>query len=89
MAAMNRVALFISIAAAGIVGFLVSSATQARDDNAAPRYGDLGLPSNCRALVQENINGYRSKKFTAEEAFGSIERNCGVVGGLWKNMRRD
>ncbi|WP_375738284.1 hypothetical protein [Pseudomonas boanensis] len=54
-----------------------------RDPNGSPRYGSLGLPANCRALIHANIDGWRSKDFDALEALGSIERNCGVVGSLW------
>jgi hypothetical protein len=52
--------------------------------NRAPRYGDgSGLPANCRALIQANIDGARAGRFSHEEALRSIERNCGVAGSLW------
>lgn len=57
------------------------------DDNAKPEYGASGLPINCRAYVQEAVNGYRSKRYTADEAMNGLERNCGVAGHAWKNMR--
>ena len=64
------------------------SACSLPDDNDAPVYGkEFGLPVNCRAYVQVSIDGYRSKKFTAEEAFAGLERNCGANGHAWKNNR--
>src|SRR5690606_19086933 len=54
------------------------------DPNAAPTYGETtGLPKNCRAIVQANIDGYRSGQFTADEAMNSLERNCGADGYSW------
>ncbi|MGO1061533.1 kynureninase [Acinetobacter lwoffii] len=53
--------------------------------NSKPTYGDYGLPKNCRALIQANIDGWRSKQYTAEEAMNSIERNCGANGKNWDN----
>jgi hypothetical protein len=53
------------------------------DPNAKASYGDTGLPKNCRAIVQANIDGYRSGQSTAEEAMGSLERNCGANGYSW------
>jgi hypothetical protein len=58
-----------------------------QDDNAKPVYADSGLPLNCRAYIQTAINGYRSKQYTADETINGIERNCGVGGYSWKNMR--
>lgn len=48
------------------------------------QYGDLGLPSNCRALIAGNLEGWRTQAYTAEEALGSIARNCDEHGPLWK-----
>ena len=53
------------------------------DPNSVPRVGPSGLPSNCRAFVQYAIDEYRAGKYSADETFNSIERNCGVVGHLW------
>ena len=54
------------------------------DPNAAPEYGQTsGLPKNCRAIVQANVDGYRSGAYTAEEAMNSLERNCGASGYSW------
>lgn len=56
----------------------------AGDPNAAPLYGESsGLPKNCRAIVQSNIDGYRSGAYTADEAMASLERNCGLNGHSW------
>lgn len=54
------------------------------DPNREPTYGEkTGLPKNCRAIVQANIDGYRSGEFTADEAMASLERNCGANGYSW------
>lgn len=53
------------------------------DPNARPVYGDTGLPKNCRAIIKENIEGWRYKNFTADEALESIDRNCGEHGYSW------
>lgn len=58
------------------------------DDNDKAKYGDeLGLPVNCRAYVQAVVDGYRSRKYTAEESINGLERNCGLNGAAWKNNR--
>lgn len=55
-----------------------------QDPNAKPEYGeDTGLPKNCRAIVQANIDGYRSQQYTADEVMDSLERNCGANGHSW------
>lgn len=54
------------------------------DPNSEPRYGEkTGLPKNCRAIVQANIDGWRSGEHTAEAAMSSLERNCGANGYSW------
>jgi len=58
------------------------------DDNDKPEYGPTGFASNCRAYIQEAVNGYRSRQYTADEAMNGIERNCGAAGQSWKNMRK-
>lgn len=58
-----------------------------QDDNAKPVYGETGLPVNCRAYIQTAVDGYRAKRYTADETMAGIERNCGVAGSSWKNMR--
>lgn len=58
------------------------------DDNATPVYGkDSGLPVNCRAFVQFAINEYRAGKYTADDTFSALERNCGVNGHSWKSNK--
>lgn len=58
------------------------------DDNSKPLYAkDTGLPVNCRAYVQLVIDEYRSGKYSADESFNGLERNCGVNGYSWKNTR--
>lgn len=53
-------------------------------NNSKPLYGDeTGLPKNCRAIVQANIDSYRSREYTADEVMASLERNCGVNGYSW------
>ena len=53
------------------------------DPNSKATYGDTGLPKNCRAIVQANIDSYRAKEFTADEVMSSLERNCGENGYSW------
>jgi hypothetical protein len=53
------------------------------DPNAKPIYGERGLPKNCRAIVQTNIDAYRAKQYTADEVMDSLERNCGTNGHSW------
>lgn len=58
------------------------------DDNSKPVYGEtFGLPVNCRAFVQASIDGYREKRFTADEAMAGLERNCGINGHAWIDNR--
>jgi hypothetical protein len=53
------------------------------DPNAKAEYGDSGLPKNCRAYVQTAIDGYKAKRYTADEAMAGLERNCGGHGSSW------
>lgn len=56
------------------------------DPNSEPKFGaDYGLPANCRAFVQYAIDSYREKKYTADQTFNSLERNCGIAGALWSH----
>jgi hypothetical protein len=58
------------------------------DDNDASVYGkESGLPVNCRAFVQFAINEYRAGKYSANDTFSALERNCGANGWSWKNVR--
>lgn len=71
----------LALAAAFWLGLLASP-----DDNDQPVYGKFG-PINCRAYVDVSIAGYRSKRYTADEAMAGLERNCGAAGQSWKNRR--
>lgn len=52
--------------------------------NQRAEYGETtGLPKNCRAIVQANIDGYRAGTYTADEIISSLERNCGAHGYAW------
>jgi len=53
------------------------------DPNAAPRYGQSGLPENCRAYVQYAIDAWRAGEYSAEDTFAGLERNCGHSGHAW------
>ena len=53
------------------------------NNNNAPIYGSSGAPSNCRAIITENIRGWRSGQYSAEDALHSIDRNCGEHGYSW------
>ena len=53
------------------------------DSNSKPMYGDTGLPKNCRALIQANIDGWKSGKYSCDDAMDSMERNCGTYGYIW------
>lgn len=65
------------------------------DPNSKPTYGESGLPKNCRALVQANIDMYKSldKSHENYEEFlveldgimNSLERNCGTNGHAWQD----
>ncbi len=46
------------------------------DQNATVLYWESGFPKNCRAIIKENINGFKNGEFTAEEIINSIDRNC-------------
>lgn len=59
------------------------------DDNARSVYGkESGLAVNCRAYVQVVIDGYRTRKYSAEDSFTGLERNCGTNGNAWKDNRK-
>lgn len=54
------------------------------DPNSKPEFGkESGLPKNCRAIVQANIDEYRAGLHTAEAVMSSLERNCGANGHSW------
>lgn len=83
---LSYIPTLVFIGAAFALGVTIGHANN-RDDNAAPEYGQTGLPKNCRAYVQTAINEYRNKVHTIDEAMNGIERNCGVAGHTWKNLR--
>lgn len=67
-----------------LIALVLLLAGCAQDPNAKPVYAeDSGLPKNCRAIVQANIDGYRSRQYTADEVMSSLERNCGASGHAW------
>lgn len=62
---------------------LAIAGCQLGDPNSEPVYGKTGLPVNCRAYVQASIDGYRDRRYTADEAMNGLERNCGLHGASW------
>jgi hypothetical protein len=67
-----------------IVGLVIGYfAFHSEDPNAKLVYGETGFPKNCRAIVKENYDGWYLKEYTADEALGSINRNCGEFGSSW------
>lgn len=73
------------VIAIAVVALALAGCNNDAAKNDEPRYGkESGLPTNCRALIQANINGFRSGTYTPQEAFASIERNCGAYGALWE-----
>lgn len=53
------------------------------DPNNEPKYGESGLPSNCRSYVQVSVDAWRAGEYETEETMNALERNCGVYGQLW------
>ena len=53
------------------------------DPNAEVIYGKTGLPRNCRAIVADNIEGWRRKDYPTEGVIDSLDRNCGASGYSW------
>lgn len=77
---------FLKVACASALAVLLAGCSS--DDNDKPMYGEgTGLPVNCRAYVQVAVDGYRAKRYTAEETMAGLERNCGADGGIWKKNR--
>lgn len=71
-----------------IAALTMLSGCERLDDNAKPIYGkDTGLPVNCRAYVQEVVDSYRAKRYSAEDSMAGLERNCGMHGSAWKDNR--
>lgn len=74
----NNLLLFIVIA---VISFFVGY--HFGIGNQSSKYGDTGFPKNCRALISDNLSGFATGKYTAEEALYSIDRNCGPNGYIW------
>lgn len=73
--------IFVTILASVI---MLTGCFENEKSNDKPRYGkDTGLPTNCRALVQANIDGFRNGTYKANEIIDSLERNCGANGYTW------
>lgn len=53
------------------------------DPNSEPKYGESGLPSNCRSYIQVSVDAWRAGEYETEEIMNAIERNCGMYGSLW------
>jgi hypothetical protein len=62
-----------------VIGYLIFGV----DPNAKLKYGDTGMPKNCRAIIKDNYEGWYLKNYSAEEALDSINRNCGESGYSW------
>lgn len=64
--------------------------------NSKANYGESGLPKNCRALVQANVDMYRKLdksqenyldfRVELEGIIDSLERNCGANGYNWDEI---
>ncbi len=62
--------------------------------NSKPTYGETGLPKNCRAIVQAQVDGikeirksgkdYGLQLLEIDDYVDSIERNCGKNGYSWE-----
>ena len=55
------------------------------DPNIEPKYGDSGLPSNCRSYIQVSVDAWRAGQYDTEETMNALERNCGAYGNLWQD----
>jgi hypothetical protein len=62
------------------IGYLISSNI---NPDSKVEYGETGFPKNCRAIIKENIDGYKSGEYSAEDIIDSIDRNCGEFGYSW------
>ena len=86
MADSNDNAAWVFVTVALVVGLARCDPIRDRylDPNSKPTYGEeSGLPKNCRAIVQANIDAYRAHEFTSDEIMNSLERNCGASGYSW------
>ena len=62
---------------------IMSISACSSDPNDEPKYGDSGLPSNCRSYIQVSVDAWRASEYETEETMNALERNCGVYGHLW------
>ena len=79
----NITAIIVIIIITFFIGRYFGTSSQELVGNQKLRYGDTGLPKNCRALIAENIRGHNLGTYTAEGALYSIDRNCGAFGYIW------
>ncbi len=75
--------MYFFIVLAFIIGAFVGAKYFYDDPNSKLVYGDTGYPKNCRAIITENMRGYKDRTFSAEQALDSIDRNCGEFGYSW------
>ncbi|MCR5865217.1 hypothetical protein [Aquincola sp. J276] len=68
---------------AAAIAFAAGWLLSGGDPNDRPRLGDTGLPKNCRAIVQANVDAYRAKTYPPDAIMASLERNCGAGGYSW------
>ena len=77
-----------------VLSLIAITACSSEDYNSKAIYGDTGLPKNCRAIVQANIDMYKQVAYSdssyaqklraADDAMQSLERNCGSNGKSWE-----
>lgn len=77
-----------------IFSLIALTSCSSEDYNSKAVYGDTGLPKNCRAIVQANIDMYKQVAYSdssyeqklraADDAMQSLERNCGSHGKSWE-----
>lgn len=74
----------LTLACLAVLAGALLAGCEAQDPNIKPALGkESGLPANCRAYVQYAIDEYRAGKYTADQTFSGLERNCGALGHLW------
>lgn len=66
-----------------IIG-LATLLTACGDPNSKPKYGKDGyFAVNCRAYIQESVDGWRSGTYDTDATMDAIESHCGAYGDLW------
>jgi hypothetical protein len=79
-----KMGLIVAFTVGAVFGALMGYSSAPGNPNATVKYGETsGLPRNCRAIVQLNIDGYKNKIYSADEVMSSLERNCGTYGMSW------